>query len=114
MSKARDLSRLSEVAQLTLDHRLGQLRSSAADLERSRMQLASINAAARPVDDIAPVTAEKVALSYERWADVRRSELNLVIARQTVEWMDARSGAQTAFGRVQALRGLATRMNKRK
>lgn len=114
MSKARDLSRLSKVAQLTLDHRLGQLRASAAEVERSRMQLASINASARTVDDIAPVTAERVVLSYERWADVRRSELNLVIARQTVAWMEARGEAQAAFGRVQALQGLATRQRERK
>lgn len=109
MTTSKDIARLAEVAQVMLDHRLGQLRGAAAELERSRMQLASINAAARSAD-LAPVTAEKVALTYDRWADVRRSELNLVIARQTAAWMEARSEAQTAFGRVQALQGLATRL----
>ncbi len=113
MSQAKDLKRLAEVAQLMLDHRLGQLHGAAAELERSRMQLAAINEAGRPAD-LELVTAGKVALTYDRWADQRRSELNLVIARQTVGWMEARSEAQTAFGRVQALQGLATRLKDKR
>jgi hypothetical protein len=113
MSQAKDLKRLAEVAQLMLDHRLGQLHGAAAELERSRMQLAAINEAGRPAD-LELVTAGRVALTYDRWADQRRSELNLVIARQTVGWMEARSEAQTAFGRVQALQGLATRLKDKR
>lgn len=113
MTKIKDLHRLAEVAQLMLDHRLGQLRKAAAELERSRMQLAAINQAARPAEDLAPVIAGKVALTYDRWADARRSELNLVIARQTAGWMEARSDAQVAFGRVHALQGLAERQKGR-
>lgn len=113
MTKAKDIRRLSEVAQLMLDHRLGHLHSAAAELDRSRAQLAAINRAARPAEDLAPVVAEKVALTYDRWADVRRSELNLVIARQTASWMEAGSAAQGAFGRVQALQGLAARSKAR-
>ena len=114
MTKAKDLGRLAEVAQLMLDHRLGQLHSAAAELERSRAQLAAINRAARPAEDLAPVLAGKVALTYDRWAEARRSELNLVIARQTAGWMDAQSAAQGAFGRVQALQGLAERLKARR
>jgi hypothetical protein len=112
MTRPKEIGRLAELAQLMLDHRLGQLRASSTVLDRSRMQLASINQAARP-SDLMPVTAEKVALAYDRWADVRRSELNLVIARQTVDWMQARSEAQTAFGRLQALQGVAGRLEKK-
>lgn len=113
MSKSRDLTRLAEVAQLMLDHRLGQLHGAAAELDRSRMQLSSINAGSEPAD-LSPVMAGKVALAYDRWADQRRSELNLVIARQTAAWMEARGEAQEAFGRVQALQGLATRLKERR
>lgn len=73
------------------------------------MQLSAIDAAGTPVEDLGQVTTEKVAITYNRWADVRRSELNLVIARQTASWLEARGEAQGAFGRVQALQGLATR-----
>lgn len=113
MSTPKDLARLAEVAQLMLDHRLGKLHAAAEELERSRMQLAALARPPAPVD-LAPVTAEKVALTYDRWADQRRSELNLVIARQTASWIEARSEAQTAFGRVQALQGLATRLKDRR
>jgi hypothetical protein len=113
MSQARDLKRLAEVAQLMLDHRLGQLHGAAAELERSRMQLAAIKEAAHPAD-LEPVVAGKVALAYDRWADTRRAELNLVIARQTVDWMEARVEAQSAFGRVQALQGLAARLKEKR
>lgn len=67
-----------------------------------------------PAEDLAPVLAGKVALTYDRWAEARRSELNLVIARQTAGWMDAQSAAQGAFGRVQALQGLAERLKARR
>lgn len=114
MTKAKDLGRLAEVAQLMLDHRLGQLRASAAELERSRMQLASINERARPSEELEPMTAGKVGLAYDRWADVRRSELNLVIARQTAGWIEARTEAQNAFGRLHALQGLGTRLKDKR
>lgn len=113
MSKARDLSRLADLAQLMLDHRLGQLRQSADALDQSRMQLAAVNRAAKPAD-LDPVTAARVGLGYDRWADVRRAELNLVIARQSAAWHEARSEAQTAFGRVQALQALATQAKARR
>lgn len=114
MTKARDLQRIAEVAQVMLDHRLGQLRAAAAELERSRMQLSSIDAGRKQSGELDPIAEERVALTYDRWADVRRSELNLVIARQTVGLIEARSDAQTAFGRVQALQGLATRLRDRR
>lgn len=112
MTKARDLARLAELAQLMLDHRLGQLRLTADALDQSRMQLAAINRAPEPAD-LDPVTAARVGLGYDRWADVRRAELNLVIARQSAVWHEARSDAQTAFGRVQALQGLVAQVKAR-
>ena len=113
MSKAKDISRLADLAQLMLDHRLGQLRTSADQLDQSRMQLGAINRDAQP-SDLDPVLAIKVGLGYDRWADVRRSELNLVIARQTAAWLGAQSEARTAFGRVQALQGVATRLKSQR
>jgi hypothetical protein len=113
MTKAHDLTRLADVAQLMLDHRLGQLRAVSTRLDLSRMQLQSINAAARPAD-LPLVAGEKVGLVYHRWADVRRAELNLVIARQTAEMIEARSEAGTAFGRLQALQGLAKRQEDKR
>jgi hypothetical protein len=113
MTQARDLGRLSDVAQLMLDHKLAELRAAAEQLERSKMQISAINADARPAD-LPLGAAEKVGLAYERWADVRRAELNLVIARQTAAWLDAKGEAGTAFGRLQALQGLSRRLKDRR
>jgi hypothetical protein len=72
------------------------------------MQLSAINQTEKPID-LEPIVAAQIGLEYERWADARRAELNLVIARQTAAWLEARGEAQAAFGRVQALRALASR-----
>ncbi len=111
MKRTAELSRLAQLAQLALDHKLGILRASADRLGQSRMQLSALNQAGPPVD-LDPMTSARVGLDYERWADTRRAELNLVIARQTAVWLEARSEAQTAFGRVQALQGLAEKQGK--
>ncbi len=113
MSKARNLARLSELAALTLDHRLGQMRAASQALERSRGQLAAINEAAKPAD-LPLVAGAKAEWAYRRWADQRRSELNLVIARQTADWLTARDEAKTAFGRREALQGVARSVKLRR
>jgi len=105
-----DLKAIGAVSQLVLDHRLAALHDAANQLERSRAQLAAINAAPA---DLPPMAAELVDVSYQRWADTRRTELNIVMARQTVALIDAKAEASTAFGRLQALRGLAERLAKK-
>lgn len=112
MTRAGDIARLADLAQVVLDHRLVRLRSTAARLEQSQLQLLAINDAA-PAADLEPIVSSRVGLGYERWADIRRAELNLVIARQTADWLDACAEAQTAFGRVQALQSLTGRARSR-
>jgi hypothetical protein len=109
MSRSADLRRLQALAQLTLDHRLQALNQASDRLERSRMQLAAVNGAAAPAD-LQPIAAGLVDVAYRRWADVRRAELNALLARQTAEWIEARAEAATALGRVQALQGAMTRL----
>lgn len=111
MTRAQDLSRIAVLAQLALDHKLGVLRNCAEQLEQSRKQLLALNQTTSLVD-LDVITSSRVGLEYERWADTRRAELNLVISRQTAVWLEARSEAQTAFGRVQALNGLADKLRR--
>lgn len=112
MSRNDDLVRLTGLTELVLDHRLNQLREAAAARDRSCMQMAAISAAGAPAG-LSPVTEGLVGLGYQRWADIRRGELNAVIARQTAAWIEARSGAAVAFGRVQAVRGIAERLARK-
>jgi hypothetical protein len=113
MSRAKDMKRLQVLAQLVLDQRLLTLKQAADRLERSRDQLAAINAAAAPAD-LPPVAAGLVDVAYQRWADVRRAELNGAIARQSADWIETRDVAGQAFGRVQALDGALARLATRR
>lgn len=111
MNKSQDLIGIARLAQLTLDHRLGQLRLAAEALDRSKLQLQAINAAAEPAD-LPLVTAQSVGLTYQRWADARRADLNLAIARQNATWITARDDARIAFGRSQVLRRLIEKQTR--
>ena len=113
MSRLSDIQRLEALAQLVQDQRLQVLKQAADQLERSRAQLEAINAAAAPAD-LPPVAGGLVDVAYRRWADIRRSELNGVIARQSVTWIEERSEAAQAFGRVQALKGALARLEKKR
>ncbi len=109
MTRAKDLAKLASLADLLLQHRLGQMRQAAARLDRSRAQMTAIDRAAEPAD-LPEVVGALVACDYRRWADARKAELNEVIARQTAEAMAARAEAEMAFGRVQALRGITAKL----
>lgn len=113
MTKRKDLQMLVMLSQLVLDQRLAAVRLAAEGLDRSRANLQAINAAAAPAD-LPPVAAGLVDMVYQRWADIRRAELNASIARQTAIWMEEKSEAATAFGRVQALKGAADRLDRKR
>jgi hypothetical protein len=106
MSRGADLSRLEPLAQLLLDRQLADLRAAADRRARSQMQLAALDPAPAS-GDLSGVAADLVALRYQRWADARRSTLNLQLAEQTADWLAARDAARLAFGRLQALQALA-------
>ena len=103
---------LQLLTQLMLDARLQTLRQATGARERSLMQRDALGAAEDP-GDLPIAVAGTVALTYRRWADQRRAELNAVIARQTVACMVARAEASTAFGKVQALHAALDRQQKR-
>jgi hypothetical protein len=112
MTRPRDIAALQGLARMLLDHRLSRLREAADRCDQCRMQIAALD---RPPeqDGLELAASAQVALRYQLWADVRRSELNTVLARQTAEWLAARDDARHAFGRAEALRGIATRLNGR-
>jgi hypothetical protein len=113
MTRPDDHGKIMALADLLLQHRLGQMRRTSALLERSRAQMAAIDQGAAAAD-LPDVMAERVACDYRRWADARKAELNEVLARQTLDVIAAREEAQYAFGRMQALRGIAARLQGRR
>lgn len=98
MSEREKMAQLRQVSQLMLDIRLLTLERAAQARQESLDHLAELNRPA-PNTDLNPVVAGEVAMRYELWADQRRSAINLVLARQTVEWTEARQDASEAFGR---------------
>ncbi|QUS35927.1 hypothetical protein [Falsirhodobacter algicola] len=93
--------RLTRIADLLLQSRLARLRESAAARDRSRMALTALDVPRREGD---PVAEAQIALRYQSWADARRAEINLTLARQTADWLRAQEEARIAFGKVQVLR----------
>ena len=98
MTEQEKLGQLRQISQLMLDLRLMTLERAAQARQESLAHLAELNRPAPPTD-LNPVTAGEVAMRYQLWADQRRSAINLVLARQTVAWTEARKDAAQAFGR---------------
>lgn len=108
MSEPAKLARLRQVSQLVLDGKLNALERAARDRQLSLDHLAELNRP-QPASDLPVQIAGEVAMRYQNWADRRRSEINLALARQTAEWVEAREAAARAFGHNQALNGLIAR-----
>lgn len=114
MTSRTDLSRLQELANLMLDHRLALLKTATEAKSQSEAALAALGAQS-PVAEggLQGMSAALASLAYQRWADTRRAEINLVLAQQTHVWLEQRSAAQTAFGKADALGRLAEKNRKR-
>lgn len=99
---------LVEISRLMLDHKLAALTQATSARDESRARLAGL--ALPPAQtDLPLAAAAQAGLLYERWAEARRAEINLTLARQTAEWIEARDAARQAFGRADALRRLSER-----
>lgn len=112
MSDTEKLQRLAQVSNLILETKMLALEKAARARQHSLARMAELNRPAAP-NDLPLVLAADVAMRYELWADQRRSEINLILARQTVEWVEARQAAAGAFGRNQVVQKLADRTPKR-
>jgi len=109
MTKAKDIARLSQITQLILDLKLADLRKAAAKRQHSLDLLESLNSAP-PATDLSFVAAHQADLRYQHWADARRAEINLLLARQTADMHLARDAAGQAFGKDQALQSVKAKL----
>lgn len=109
MTKAKGLVRLGQISRLILDVKLAALHTAAAKRQHSLDLLASLNKDSVETD-LSPVAAHQANLRYQHWADARRAEINLLLARQTAEMQVARDAAGQAFGKDQALRGVRAKL----
>lgn len=112
MTKKDQLQRLQQVAALMFDSKLALLKTVARARQDTEDHLVNLATAPVLLPDLDPMAmAMAVArLRYEGWADVRRAELNLILARQTAAWLDAREEARFAFGKTQALEAVRAKV----
>lgn len=110
MSQKQQLAKLGQLANLLLDSRLAVLHAAARAKQQSEAQLAGLRVPIPVADAVSEIAGALAALQYQRWADARRAELNMLLARQTVTWLEAHDAAREAFGKKQALGGVATRL----
>jgi hypothetical protein len=109
MSDRDRMDRLREVSALKREMALADLTKAAHARERSRAQLAALDAES-PATDLPALTDLQVRLAYSRWAEKRRADLNLTLARQTADWLMRRDAAALAFGRAEVLDELVRRL----
>lgn len=109
MTREQQFRKLMALSTLKLDASLATLQQAAKAREQSLNRLADLD---RPntVEGLGLVAAEEVALRYQRWADLRRMEINQTLARQTAEWLTSRDAATQAFGKAEALKSLRDKL----
>lgn len=103
MSKSDQLNRLQNIAHVMLDSQLAGLKLAARAVQDTQNRLAGLAASPVPTGELSDIAVALSGLAYERWADARRVELNLILARQTAIWLDASDAARQSFGKTQAL-----------
>lgn len=105
MSREKPVDRLADLGELILDLRMNALQSAVRARQESLDRLAGLSGA-MPQTDLPLVASHRAEVRYQAWADARRTEINLILARQTARMLEDRDAARLAFGRAQALRGL--------
>ncbi|MDP4034471.1 MAG: hypothetical protein Q8P60_16775 [Pseudorhodobacter sp.] len=108
MNRKTQMQRLGQLSGLILDIRLSQLHAAARARVESQARLAGLDAP--QASDLPPIAAAQAGLLYERWAEVRRAEINLLLSRQTAVWLEAQTSARQAFGRSEAVQSVQKKL----
>ena len=110
MSEREKLGRLTEISQLLFDQKMMVLERAARARQASLDRLSELD---RPMvgADLPLIQAQEIALRHALWADHKRREINVALARQTAEWIEAREEASRAFGRNQVLNRLKDQLS---
>ena len=98
-------------ALLTISHLIKDLHLAAlrrAEAERAALldRIATLRERPSAPADMAPAIAEEVTLRYDRWADLRRREIEVALKHKAVECDALRARARLSVGRDGALEKL--------
>lgn len=113
MNLADRVQDMRHLTALILEAEQTRLRKLASDRDLTLAQLARMESLpeATGLDPLADARAD---LAYQRWAEVRRRDLMIVLARQTAEWREAQESLRRAFGRDLAMGRVAAAILKKR
>lgn len=114
MTPSNDLKRLGRLTGMMLDIRLADFRHAAALRDECAARLKDIQAPPPVAERLEGAASELALLTYQRWVDMRREELNRQLAQKTADWLDAADAARAAFGKDRALISLSDRVTGKK
>jgi hypothetical protein len=105
MTIAKRLEGLARIADLVLDQRLQALQRAQQARNATREKIQALD---QPweMDEHALQASVRAAFLYQTWADLRRKDLNLVLAKQTVVVLETEADARLSFSRHAALEQL--------
>ena len=104
---------LQRVAGLVKDMALADLRRAEAERAALLQQMATLSERPTPPEDLAPAIAEDIALRYDRWAELRRREVEQAWRVKSAECDRLRAKARIALGRNSAVASLADRITQK-
>ena len=110
MTSANDLKRLGKLTAMMLDMRLAEVNRAAALRDECATRLKDIQSPPPQGEGLEGAASDLAQLTYQRWVDLRREELNRQLAQKTAIWLDATEAARAAFGKDQALNNLTRRL----
>jgi hypothetical protein len=108
MNQKAKLARLEQISRLLRDIGLSKLQQTALERQKSLDALARLDGVTSGGAD--GLLEANVRLRYERWADMRRRDINLQLAEQTAKWLDAKRAARHDFGRYESLQKLSSKL----
>jgi hypothetical protein len=103
------LPKLQTISHLIKDLHLAALRRAEAERAALLDRIATLQERPTPPTDLPPAVAVDVAMRYDRWADLRRREIEVALKRKAAECDTLKDRARVSVGRDEALNKLLQR-----
>ena len=97
------LPQLQRISHLVKDLHLAALRRAEAERAALLDRIATLRERPSVPEDLPPAVAVDVAMRYDRWADLRRREIEVAMKTKAAECDTLRDRARLSVGRDEAL-----------
>ena len=101
------LPALKRLSGLIMDLELAELRRAEAERQKLRDRIATLSEPPAAVADLPPQVNAEIALRYNRWAELRRREVEAALTAKGRECEKLQAKARIAVGRDGALARLS-------